>query len=41
MRASAVQRACGYAFACVNRIDYLEFRKPLPHQCEFSTDPDS
>lgn len=25
-----------YVFACVNRagkIDYLEFRKPLPHQC--------
>ena len=28
-----------YVFACVNPnggIDYLEFRKPLPHQCWFS-----
>jgi len=27
-----------YVFACVNpngKIDYLEFRKPLPHQCWF------
>ena len=28
-----------YVFACVNpngKIDYLEFRKPLPHQCWFA-----
>jgi hypothetical protein len=35
----AAQPAGNYVFACVNRsgkIDYLEFRKPLPHQCWFS-----
>jgi len=32
----AAQPAGSYVFACVNtdgKIDYLEFRKPLPHQC--------
>jgi hypothetical protein len=35
----ATQPAGNYVFACVNKsgkIDYLEFRKPLPHQCWFS-----
>jgi hypothetical protein len=34
----AVQPGGNYVFACVNhsgKIDYLEFRKPLPHQCWF------
>jgi hypothetical protein len=35
----AVQGTATYVFACVNKsgkIDYLEFRAPLPHQCWFS-----
>ena len=35
----AVQPTGSYVFACVNKsgkIDYLEFRRPLPHQCWFS-----
>ena len=35
----AVQATGTYVFACVNKsgkIDYLEFRLPLPHQCWFS-----
>lgn len=35
----AVQSTGTYIFACVNKsgkIDYLEFRSPLPHQCWFS-----
>src|ERR1700748_2033517 len=35
----AVQASGEYAFACVNKngkIDYLEFRAPLPHQCWFA-----
>ena len=35
----AVQASGEYVFACVNKsgkIDYLEFRSPLPHQCWFS-----
>jgi hypothetical protein len=35
----AAQPGGPYVFACVNKsgkIDYLEFRKPLPHQCWFS-----
>src|SRR5271165_5485241 len=35
----AVQSTGSYVFACVNKsgkIDYLEFRRPLPHQCWFS-----
>ena len=35
----AVQATGAYVFACVNKsgkIDYLEFRLPLPHQCWFS-----
>jgi hypothetical protein len=35
----AVQSTATYVFACVNKsgkIDYLEFRAPLPHQCWFS-----
>jgi hypothetical protein len=35
----ATQPAGNYVFACVNKsgkIDYLEFRKPLPHQCWFA-----
>ena len=35
----AAQRSGEYVFACVNKtgkIDYLEFRLPLPHQCWFS-----
>ncbi len=34
-----VQSTATYVFACVNKsgkIDYLEFRAPLPHQCWFS-----
>lgn len=38
--ASPAAQATGtYVFACVNKsgkIDYLEFRPPLPHQCWFS-----
>jgi hypothetical protein len=38
--ASPAPQASGeYVFACVNRsgkIDYLEFRAPLPHQCWFA-----
>ena len=38
--ASPVPQSTGeYVFACVNKsgkIDYLEFRSPLPHQCWFS-----
>jgi hypothetical protein len=33
------QPAGQYVFACVNKygnIDYLEFRKPLPHQCRLA-----
>lgn len=35
----APQASGAYVFACVNKsgkIDYLEFRSPLPHQCWFS-----
>src|SRR5713101_1831236 len=35
----AAQASGDYVFACVNssgKIDYLEFRLPLPHQCWFS-----
>ncbi|HET9974038.1 MAG TPA: hypothetical protein VFQ68_37805, partial [Streptosporangiaceae bacterium] len=35
----APQSTGEYVFACVNssgKIDYLEFRSPLPHQCWFS-----
>jgi hypothetical protein len=35
----AAQPAAQYVFACVNKhgqLDYLEFRKPLPHQCWYS-----
>jgi len=35
----APQASGEYVFACVNKsgkIDYLEFRSPLPHQCWFS-----
>lgn len=35
----AAEPAGLYVFACVNpkgQIDYLEFRKPLPHQCSRS-----
>ncbi len=35
----AVQPTGSYVFACVNKsgkIDYLEFRRPLPHQCWFA-----
>src|SRR5206468_10057319 len=35
----APQSSGEYVFACVNKsgkIDYLEFRSPLPHQCWFS-----
>jgi hypothetical protein len=35
----APQASGDYVFACVNKsgkIDYLEFRPPLPHQCWFS-----
>lgn len=35
----APQSSGEYVFACVNKsgkIDYLEFRPPLPHQCWFS-----
>jgi hypothetical protein len=38
--ASPAPQASGeYVFACVNKsgkIDYLEFRAPLPHQCWFA-----
>lgn len=33
--------AAQYVFACVNqngKIDYLEFRNPLPHQCKYSNE---
>jgi len=36
---AAAEPAGQYVFACVNakgQIDYLEFRKPLPHQCSRS-----
>ena len=36
---SSAQPAGQYVFACVNqngKIDYLEFRNPLPHQCRYS-----
>ena len=35
----APQASGAYVFACVNKsgkIDYLEFRAPLPHQCWFA-----
>ena len=35
----APQSSGEYVFACVNKsgkIDYLEFRSPLPHQCWFA-----
>ena len=35
----AAQASAEYVFACVNKsgkIDYLEFRAPLPHQCWFA-----
>jgi hypothetical protein len=35
----AAQASGEYVFACVNKsgkIDYLEFRAPLPHQCWFA-----
>ena len=35
----AAQASGEYVFACMNKsgkIDYLEFRLPLPHQCWFS-----
>ena len=35
----AAQASGEYVFACVNKsgkIDYLEFRPPLPHQCWFA-----
>jgi hypothetical protein len=35
----APQSTAEYVFACVNKsgkIDYLEFRAPLPHQCWFA-----
>jgi hypothetical protein len=38
---SDAQPAGQYAFACVNqngKIDYLEFRNPLPHQCRYSNE---
>jgi hypothetical protein len=37
--APAAEPGGQYVFACVNKngqIDYLEFRKPLPHQCSRS-----
>jgi hypothetical protein len=36
---STAQAGGQYVFACVNqngKIDYLEFRNPLPHQCRYS-----
>jgi hypothetical protein len=35
----ATEGPANYVFACINKsgkIDYLEFRLPLPHQCWFS-----
>jgi len=38
---TALQPSGQYVFACVSnqgKVDYLEFRKPLPHQCTHSGD---
>jgi hypothetical protein len=38
---STAQVGGQYVFACVNqngKIDYLEFRSPLPHQCRYSNE---